>query len=477
VSSDLTYPSPAGTSLWPERPRVIEITHAVLAKLRRMRSAAEPGPAIAAVGAEAPRPWRAAFAVLMGNTLAWFDIAIYGFLAVTMAKVFFPGGSETASVLLALGTFGMTFVTRPLGAIVIGRFADQHGRRAGLALATALTMGGTAMIAFAPTYAMVGLTAPVLVVLARLIQGFASGGEFGSATAFLSEQQPGRRGFFASWQFAAQALAAILATAFGVALNLALSEQQLESWGWRIPFLFGVSMGPLAYSLRAALDETSVFRSMQGRGATPMRQALRNGKTRILTSFGLVVFGTVANYTILFMPTYAIYELGMPAYDGFMGGLVAAMVQVVLIPLAGLLSDRWGRSWIAIAVCIASLIASYPLFAWLVAEPTVERLMLFQVAVSILVALYAGSVAVLMADLFAPHMRTTGVAVSYSLGVAISGGLAPFFNVWLIDLSGSRAAPSWYLMLAAAVSLVALAIARSSRWADEPAPQAAAATR
>jgi MHS family proline/betaine transporter-like MFS transporter len=403
--------------------------------------------------------WRIIAAVVIGNALGWFDSAVYGYLALTIAKLFFPTGDEAVSLLFALGTFGVTFFVRPLGAIVIGNIADRHGRRIALQMTILLVMAGSAIMAFVPTFASIGFLAPVLAVVSRIIQGFAAGGEFGTATVFLAEQNPQRRGFFASWQFASQALAAIVATAFGAALTSGLTPDQLDTWGWRIPFIFALLMSPLAYFIRRHLDETREFQLARA-PKTPVRETLSNGKGRVLIAFGLVVFGTVANYTILFMPTYAAYELGVPLFGGYLAGLITAAIQMALIPAAGALSDRIGRLPIAIAVTTALFIASYPLFYYLAAVPTFESILLVQLVIGVLVAGYGGAIAALMSELFATQMRTIGVAVSYALGVAIFGGLAPFINTALIELSGSKLAPAFYLMIAAVTSLAALAAAR-----------------
>src|SRR5262245_30209012 len=220
---------------------------------------------------QSPR-WRAVIAASIGNALEWFDFAVYGFFAVTMARLFFPAANETVSVLVAVVTFGVTFVLRPLGAVVIGTFADRHGRKSAFMLTITLMMTGTAIIALAPTYSSIGILAPILIVVARMIQGFSAGGEFGSATAFLAEQNPQRRGFFASWQFASQGLTTILATAFGATLAGTLTTEQMESWGWRIPFLFGLMIGPVAYYIRRHVDETIEFQSTPS-SKTPLREA------------------------------------------------------------------------------------------------------------------------------------------------------------------------------------------------------------
>ena len=406
-----------------------------------------------------PRRWHAVAAASIGNALEWFDFVVYGFFAVTMAKLFFPTGDETVSLLLALATFGVPYFMRPLGAIVLGSYADRHGRKAALTLSIAVMMVGTAIIAAAPTYASIGLIAPILIVSARMVQGFSAGGEFGSATAFLAEQNPERRGFFASWQFASQGLTTIFATAFGATLASTLTTAQMESWGWRIPFVFGLLIGPVAYYIRRHLDETVEFQSSQTSKA-PLREALSGSKTKLLIAFGTVVLCTVAMYTILFMPTYATRQLGLPAAGSYMASLLTGAIQLVLIPVVGAYSDKHGRLPIAFAAAAAILLTIYPMFAWLAAAPTLQTLLVVQAIIGVLVAGYMGGLPALMSELFPTHMRTTGLAISYSFGVATFGGFAPFINAWLIEMTGSKLAPSFYLMLAAVISLVALTAAR-----------------
>jgi MFS transporter, MHS family, proline/betaine transporter len=401
---------------------------------------------------------RAVIAASIGNALEWFDFVVYGFLAVTMAKVFFPTENETVSLLLALATFGVTFIMRPLGAIVLGSYADRHGRKAALTLTIAIMMAGTAIIAIAPTYSSIGLLAPILVVVARMIQGFSAGGEFGSATAFLAEQNPQRRGFFASWQFASQGLTTILATAFGAGMASTLSTDQIEAWGWRVPFVFGLLIGPVAYYIRRHVDETMEFRSTPTSEA-PLQEILSDSKSRLLTAFGANILGTVAMYTILFMPTYATRQLGLPASGSFLASLLTGAIQLALIPIVGMLSDRYGRLPIAFAAAAAFLLTIYPLFAWLAAAPTLQTLLMVQAIIGVLMAGYMGALPSLMSELFPTRLRTTGLSISYSFGVAIFGGFAPFINAWMIKATDSNLAPSFYLMLAAVISLLALTAA------------------
>jgi MFS transporter, MHS family, proline/betaine transporter len=404
---------------------------------------------------------RAVAAASIGNALQWFDFVAYGFFAVTIGRLFFPTADQRMSLLLALGSFGVTFFMRPIGAVVLGAYADRRGRKAGFMLTILLMLAGTAIIAVAPTYSTAGLLAPVLIVSARLVQGFAAGAEFGSATAFLAEQNPQRRGFFASWQFASQGLTTILATAFGATLASSLTPAQIASWGWRLPFIFGLLIGPVAYYIRRHVEETVEFRSTTV-SRTPVREVFSAGKERLLISFGAIILCNVAMYTVLFMPTYAAQQLGLPASGAFLAGLVTGVVQVLLIPIVGAFSDRHGRTPIAIASTVVLLLAIYPMFVWLAAVPTLRTLLIVQALMGVLLSGYMGGLPALMSELFPTATRTTGLSISYALSAAIFGGFAPFLDAWLIDVTGSKLAPSFYLIFAALISLVALLAARRS---------------
>jgi MHS family proline/betaine transporter-like MFS transporter len=404
--------------------------------------------------------WRAVTAASVGNALEWFDFVIYGFFAATIGKLFFPSNSDVESLLVAFATFGITFFIRPLGAILLGVFADRHGRKAALTLTIALMMLGTGIIAVTPTYSAIGPLAPFVIVVARFIQGISAGGEFGSATAFLAEQDPKRRGFFASWQFASQGLTTVLAASFGAILASALTTEQMDVWGWRVPFIFGLLIGPVAYYLRSRVDETEEFRSLQDRRA-PLQEALSGAKQRLLVSLGLVVLCTVVTYTTLFMPSFAVRNLGLSQAESFLAILLTGAIQIALIPVFGALSDKHGRLPIMFTAALAVLLVSYPIFFWLVSTPSLRTLLVVQAVIGVLAAAYMGPLPALMSDMFPTRMRTTGLSVSYSFGVAIFGGFAPFINAWLIETTSTKVAPSFYLMFAAAVSLLALL---AQRW-------------
>lgn len=280
-------------------------------------------------------PAKTIVAVSIGNALEWFDIVIYGFMAVTISRLFFPNGDSTVSLLLTLGTFGVSFFMRPLGAIVLGAYADGAGRKKALTLSIILMTIGTLIIAISPSHGTIGIAAPILVLIARLIQGFSAGGEFGSATALLSEQDPTRRGFYASWQSASQGITTVLASSFGVALNALLTPDQLLNWGWRIPFFFGLLVGPVALYIRRQLEEGEEFQKDRA-AAAPILETLVTHRGRIITAVGLIVLGTTISYASLFTPTFAIRQLNLPATAGFTASLILGVLQFIPSPLSAL---------------------------------------------------------------------------------------------------------------------------------------------
>lgn len=406
--------------------------------------------------AERRHPAHVIAAISVGNALEWFDIVVYGFLAVTIAKVFFPAGSETVSLLITLGTFGVTFVMRPIGAFVLGAYADAAGRKKALTLSISLMLLGTLAITLAPSYAQIGMLAPAVVIAARLVQGFAAGGEFGSATALLAEQDPARRGFFASWQFASQGLTTLLAAGFGWGLNTLLTPEQLTSWGWRIPFAFGLLIGPVGLYIRRNLEESAEFVRSTTAAVSPTVAA--SGQVgRVLTALGLIVLATILAYTGLFMPTFAVKQLGMPGSVAFLGTVTLGIVQFALVPYFGGLSDRLGRVPVMSAGAGCMIVMIVPAFMFLVSHPTTPALVMIEAVLGVVSAAYWGPVSAAMSDLFASVRRGRGLAISYSCGVAIFGGFAPFINAWLIGATGSRTAPAYYVIFGAMVSLIALA--------------------
>jgi len=259
----------------------------------------------------APPTWRIVAAASIGNALEWFDLLVYGYLAVTISRLFFPSNDENASLLLALGTFGVSYLIRPLGALALGAYADRSGRKASLLASIQLMMIGTLLMAALPTYRSIGLLAPAGVLIARLLQRFSIGGEFGSGTSFLVEHGPDRKGFFGSFQWAGQGLAAVLASAFGIGLATAVTRSQLDSWGWRLPYLFGLLIGPIGFYIRRHIDETPEFVAAP-LSLTPLRELLTRQLDRVFLAIGIAVISNSSNYVILYMPTFAVTQLKLP---------------------------------------------------------------------------------------------------------------------------------------------------------------------
>jgi MHS family proline/betaine transporter-like MFS transporter len=415
------------------------------------------GPAFRAESTRSIRPGEI-IAVSLGNALEWFEIVVYGYFAGVIADRFFPSHDPTVSLLAAFAAFGITFVTRPLGALLLGAYADREGRKAALLISILLMMGASAAIGLSPTYDSIGVIAPSLLVAARLIQGFAVGGEFGSATAFLAEQDEKRRGFYASWQFASQGVSAALATAFGWLITSFLTAHEVNSWGWRVPFLFGAVLTPLGYYIRKNLREPEEFVSAPYEGSA--MQSLMSRKLQLLAAIGVIALGTVTTYTILFLPTFASRHLGLAMPQVFATALLTACVQIAVVPCTGALSDRWGRIPICVSAAIGLAMIVYPLFAWLVVQPTIERLLLVQVTLGVVIAAYAGPLPALMSELFPARMRTAGLSISYALSVAIFGGFTPFLEVWLIQYTKSLLAPSFLVIAASVIGLTSLFAAR-----------------
>ncbi|MFZ3235803.1 MAG: MFS transporter [Stellaceae bacterium] len=410
-----------------------------------------------------PTLTRVIVAASLGNAIEWFDFLVYGYFAVTIAKVFFPTGNETASLLLTLGTFGAAYLVRPIGAIVIGAYTDRAGRRAGLTLSIMLMVVGTTMTAVMPGYATIGLAAPILIFAARLIQGFSVGGEFGSAVTFLAEQTTSRKGFVASWQWASTGITNFLASGFGIILASALSPAQLSGWGWRIPFLFGILVGPAGLYIRRRLDETPEYVEIKPT-PTPVRDMLRQHPVEFLLAMGASAISNSSAYIILYIPTYAIKELHLPQTTGFTATLVGAVILGLVSPLAGHLSDKFGRSGLLTGTAWVFLLTTYPVFFLMVAYPSLATAIFAAGWLSLVKAGYSGVLPSQLAELFPTPVRGIGVSLGFAVAVTIFGGFTPFVATSLIAITGNRLSPSFYIMFTAALSIVALAFVRRRRY-------------
>lgn len=402
---------------------------------------------------------RVILAATIGNVLEWYDFIVYGFLAVTIAKLFFPTGSELTSLLLTLATFGVGIVMRPVGAVVLGIYADCAGRKAALS-ATILSMAfGTALIAVAPTYQTAGIWGTVMVVIARLIQGFSAGGELGGATSLLVEYAPeNRRGFYASWQQASQAGAFLLGSLVNFALTSIITPAALEAWGWRVPFLIGVLIGPVGFYLRATIDETQSFLSKVDRKqAAPLRETLGDHRVPLFKIMGIAVLYGVSMYILLlYMPTYAIRTLALSYPQALFASVVSGTLLFVVSPLMGSFSDRVGRKPLLIGAAICFIAVTYPAFDLLASYRTVIALTLVQSGFALLIAIYTGPAISIFAEAFPTRVRSTAVATAYNVTITLVGGFAPFVVTWLIAATATQLAPAFYVIAAAVVSLFAL---------------------
>jgi MHS family proline/betaine transporter-like MFS transporter len=408
-------------------------------------------------------------AASLGNALEFYEILIYGYFAVTVSKVFFPATNQAVSILVTLGTVGISYLSRPVGAIFLGDYGDRRGRKRALTLSIVLMTIGTGLMTIMPSYTWLatlipgypslGLLSPILVIAARLVQGFSVGGEFASSTTFLVEHRPDRAGFFASWQWTSQGLAALLATGFGILLSGTMSAEDLQAWGWRIPFAFGLLIGPIGYYIRNNMEETPEFRAATPARA-PMRELLETQWDRLLLVIGTVIISTSSQYMLLYMPTYAIRELHLPQYLSYLAAACAAGLQTLAVPLVGIWVDRMGQSRIMIAAAALFFLTAYPAFALLVSQGSLSVLIAVVCWMALLKSCYSGALPSFMAKIFPAATRVSGLSLSYNVAVTVFGGFAPFYSQSLVDLTGSNLAPSYYIMATALLSLVSLLILR-----------------
>jgi MFS family permease len=407
---------------------------------------------------KAPRT-RQIIAAVIGNALEWYDFVVYGFLTVIIARLFFPAQSEYASLLLTMATFGVGFFMRPVGGIVLGMYADRKGRKAALQLIIGLMTLSMAMIAFAPTYAAIGVAAPLLILLARLLQGFATGGEFASATSFLVESAPAqKRGFYGSLQMVGQSLAALSGAIAGTLVTRGLEVEQIDAWGWRLPFLFGLIIGPVGLYIRRYLEETDAFlESRRARAVlNPLRTVFAQNRRGLAVTFGLVICGTISYYVVLvYMPTFAKTQLGMSLSDAFTAQIFGLVCLTIAIPLFGALSDRVGRRPVLMGATIAYFVLLYPMFAWVHADPSLAKLAIMQGVLCSLVGVFLGPISTAIAEQFPTGVRSTGLAIAYNFAVMLFGGFAQFIVTWLIRETGSPLAPAYYVMFGAVVGFAA----------------------
>jgi len=399
---------------------------------------------------------RAVAAATVGNMLEWYDFTIYAAFAVPISKAFFPADSEVVSLLLSFVTFGLGFVARPFGAAFLGGYADRKGRRNALSLTILLMALGTAIIALCPGYDRIGLAAPIVIIVARLIQGFSAGGEIGGAVSTLVEHAPPeRRGLYGSFQQLSQGGSTMLSGLVAIIISLALSPAEIGAWGWRLAFGVGLLIAPVGLYIRRELQDAPVFTqtAAEHKAELPIRVILRHHWRAVLTGMLVVMLWTVAQYIANYFPTFAVRELKVPLSTSYLGPLVVGAV-LLFCPIVGVLADRFRRKNVMIAGALGLLIVAYPAFSYLIASPTPEHLVVTQIIVATFMLIYTAPASAVLAELFPTSVRATGISITYSLGVAIFGGFTPAIITALISWTGAPVAVAYYLMGAALVSLV-----------------------
>ncbi|MBV4540418.1 MFS transporter [Pseudomonas vlassakiae] len=398
------------------------------------------------------------FRVTSGNFLEQFDFFLFGFYATHIAAAFFPASNEFASLMMTFAVFGAGFLMRPLGAVILGAYIDDVGRRKGLIVTLAIMASGTLLIVLVPGYESIGLLAPALVLIGRLLQGFSAGAELGGVSVYLAEMAtPGHKGFYASWQSASQQVAVVVAAALGFALNQWLTPDQLTQWGWRVPFAVGCMIIPVIFLLRRSLQETEEFAAREHRPT--MKQVLAT----LAANSGIVLFGmlmvamtTTAFYMItVYAPTFGKTVLQLSTGDALLVTLLTAVSNFIWLPIGGALSDRLGRKPLLLAMSLMTLITAYPALTYLAQAPTFGHMLEVLLWFSFLYGMYNGAMIPALTEIMPVEVRVAGFSLAYSLATALFGGFTPAISTWMIHVTNDKAAPAYWMMFAALCAFVA----------------------
>lgn len=405
-------------------------------------------------------------ASFIGNFVEWFDYASYGYFATVIAVAFFPEFAPASALLATFAVFAISFVIRPVGGIVWGGIGDRIGRRTALSWSILVMSGATTLIALLPSYHQVGILAPVLLLLVRMVQGFSASGEYAGATAFIAEYAPtNRRGLFTSIVPASTAAGLLAGSLLSAGLFALLDDAEMQAWGWRLPFLLAAPLGLIGLYIRLKLEDTPKFRAMEAShhaAATPTAELFRHHRGRMAIAFGVTCLNAVGFYLILsYMPTYLMTELGIGEAESFLATSISLAVYIGLIFLMGQLSDRFGRRITLVAASILFIALTVPLFSMLDGASFLG-IVLIQIAFGALLTVNDGTLPCFLSELFPTRVRYSGFAFSFNAANALFGGTAPFVATWLIGVTGSKLAPAWYLVAAASVALVAMLLARET---------------
>ena len=416
-----------------------------------------------ATPARAQSQFRLIAACSLGNALEMFDFTVYSFFSLLIGKLFFPSDNPYGSLLLAVATFGIGFVMRPLGGAVIGSYADRRGRKNAMTLTIGLMVAGTLCIALAPPYASAGVFGSLMILAGRLLQGFSLGGEIGASTAMLMEAGGVRgRGWRVSWQLGSQGISALLGALTGAALYTLLPTESLESWGWRLPFLVGLLIAPVGLYIRANLDETH---QAQADAPSPLGELFRNHWATVVKGILATTAGTATMYLVVFfMPTYMIRVLKMPPSLSFLSGCVTGLTLTVVSLIAGRLADRLtNRKPLVVASLVFSMLAVYPAF-WLInAHPSVPLVLCLSALLTAGINLGTTPMFLMMLEMLPANVRASGLSVIYSVGVTVFGGSSQFIVTWLLSRTGNPLSPAWYMLVCSVITLIAVLSIRERR--------------
>jgi MFS transporter, MHS family, citrate/tricarballylate:H+ symporter len=396
--------------------------------------------------------------VSAGNFLEMYDFMVYAYYAPYIAREIFPSSNAYASLMMTLGTFGAGYLMRPLGAVVLGAYVDRVGRRAGLILTLFLMAIGTLVIACTPGYRTIGIVAPIVVLLGRLLQGFSAGVEVGGASIYLSEMAtPGHRGFYCAWQSASQQVAVVFAALLGVALSAVVPPAGMDQWGWRVPFIIGCLIVPLLFWLRRSLAETEAFLAQKRRpGISEILASLASNWKIVGIGVLLSTMTTVSFYLITaYTPTYGIEVLHLTSRQSLTVTFLVGMSNFFWLPTGGAISDKVGRRPILILITVTAIVTAYPAMLWLVSEPSTTRLLIVELWLSMFFGVYNGAMIPHLAEIMPPEIRTSGFSLAFSLATAIFGGFTPAVCTYLIHETGNRAMPALWLSFAALCGLAA----------------------
>ncbi|ALG15035.1 MFS transporter [Kibdelosporangium phytohabitans] len=394
----------------------------------------------------------------VGVFVHWFDWAAYAYLASTIATVFFPSSDRTAGLLAVFGVFAVSFGIRPIGALVFGPLGDRIGRKRTLSIVIFVMSGATLVIGLLPGYSTIGIAAPVLLVVLRLAQGFAAGGEFGSAASFLAEYAPRRRrGFGVSWLEVGSLLGFLAGSFVFLLLSVGLSGEQVATWGWRIPFLIAAPLGIIGFVIRDKIEDTPEYRTLEATGnipRSPIRELFRDNWKQLLQAAGLMTMMHVPFYAVLtYLVTYETDYLGHSPGDAALLSTVISLVGLVLVPAFGGLSDRVGRRPVLIGAGIALLVLATP--AFLLMRTGVAGTWVAALGLGVVLAAILGSYAVWSAEIFPTRTRQGGLSIAYNVTAALFAGTVPYLMTTLISATGSTIVPGPYLMVAAVIGLAA----------------------